>query len=45
MDPILVVATQEPRWREVLTFAKAYAIEMLADAGPEPPAPPARKPN
>jgi hypothetical protein len=45
MDPILVVATQEPRWREVLTFAKAYAIELLADAGPEPPTPPARKPN
>ena len=36
MDPILVVATQEPRWRDVLTHAKAYALEMLA----EPPAPP-----
>ena len=39
MDPILVVATQEPRWREVLMYAKKYALELLADAGPEPPTP------
>jgi hypothetical protein len=45
MDPILVIATQDPRWREVITHAKAYAMELLADAGPEPPTPPARKPN
>ena len=45
MDPILVIATQDPRWHDVITHAKAYAMELLADAEPDPPTPPARKPN